>query len=172
MKPTSTNVFLQFAKNVKVTRGKIWAVRRMLKRFRAKSLKLIPHQIGSMGTGVIMQNDDSVRQHSRVFSLYGASQNYQPRRNESHLSALLFLPPFPMLNVHTLHYAHLQSNKETTVWACPFSLPYIRLLSYRWSIDTQQQCCQLLREMCFMAFVRFSFDCPSCIRISAWIKQN
>ena len=26
MKPTSTNVFLQFTKNVEVTRGKIWAV--------------------------------------------------------------------------------------------------------------------------------------------------
>ena len=31
MKPTSTNIFLEVAKNVKVTRGKIWAVRRMLK---------------------------------------------------------------------------------------------------------------------------------------------
>ena len=55
MKPRSTNVFLQVAKNVEVTRGKIWAVRRMLKCFPAKSLKLIPHQIGSMGTSVIMQ---------------------------------------------------------------------------------------------------------------------
>ena len=31
MKPTSTNVFFQVAKNVKVSRGKIWAVGRMLK---------------------------------------------------------------------------------------------------------------------------------------------
>ena len=67
MKSTSTNVFLQVSKNVEVTRGKLWAVRRMLKCFPAKSLKLIPHQIISMGTGVIMQKDDSVRQHSRVF---------------------------------------------------------------------------------------------------------
>ena len=55
MKPTSTNVFLQVAKNVEVTRGNIWAVRRMLKCFPTKSLELIPYQIGSMGTGVIMQ---------------------------------------------------------------------------------------------------------------------
>ena len=67
MKPTSTNVFLQVAKNVEVTRGKIWAVRRMLKCFPAKSLKLVPHQIRSMGTGVIMQKDESLRQHPRAF---------------------------------------------------------------------------------------------------------
>ena len=30
MKPTSSNVFLQVAINVEVTRGKIWSVRRML----------------------------------------------------------------------------------------------------------------------------------------------
>ena len=67
MKPTSTNVFVQVAKNVKVSRGKIWAVRRMLKCFPAKSLKLIPHLIVIMGMGVIMQKNDSIRQHSRVF---------------------------------------------------------------------------------------------------------
>ena len=67
MKPTSTNVFLQVTKNVEVTRGKIWAVQRMLKGFPAPSLKLIPRQIGSMDMGVIMQKDDSVRQLSRAF---------------------------------------------------------------------------------------------------------
>ena len=118
MKPTTTNVFLQVATNSKVTRGKIWYVRRMSKWFPATSLKLIPHQIGSMGTGIIMQKDDSVWQHSRAFWLYGTSQHPQPLRNEPHLSALLCLPPFPMLDEHTLQYAHLQSNKETTVWTC------------------------------------------------------
>ena len=81
MKPMSTIVFLEVAKNVEVTRRKIWAVRRMLKRFPVKSLKLIPHQICSMGTVVIMQKDDSVRQHSRAFLRYGASQHPQPPRN-------------------------------------------------------------------------------------------
>ena len=38
----------------------------MLKCFTVKSLKLIPHQIGSMGTGVIMQKDDSVLQHAHT----------------------------------------------------------------------------------------------------------
>ena len=67
MKPTFTNVFLQVAKNVDVTRGQIWDVRRMLKCFPTKSLKFIPHQIGSIGTGIIMQKDDSVRHYSRAF---------------------------------------------------------------------------------------------------------
>ena len=125
MKLTSTNVFLQVAKNVAVTRGKIrkiWVVRRMFKCFPAKSPKFIPHHIPSMGTGVIMQKDDSIRQHSTAFWLYGASLYPLPPRKEPHLSALLCLPPFPMLDEHTLHYAHLQSNKETTVWTYAFSL--------------------------------------------------
>ena len=61
MKPTSMNVFIQVAKNVKVRRGEIWVVRRMLKFFSAKSLKLIPHQIGSRLTGVIMQKESIPR---------------------------------------------------------------------------------------------------------------
>ena len=105
-----------------VIRGKIWDVRRMLKCFPAKSLKLIYHQIGSMVTGIIMQKDDSARQHSRSFWLYGTSQHPQPPRNESHMFSLLRLPPFQMLDEYTLHYAHLQSNKQTNVWACAFSL--------------------------------------------------
>ena len=121
-KPTPTNAFFQFAKKLEVTRGKIWAVRRMLKCLPAKSLKLIPHQIGSMGADVIIQKDDSVQQHSRVFLIYGTSQHPQPPRNEPHLSALLCLPLFPMLDKHTLHYAHLHSNKEATVWTCAFTM--------------------------------------------------
>ena len=35
-----------------------------------------------------------------------------------------------MLNEHTLHYAHLQSNKETTVWRVHFH--YACHLPYRW----------------------------------------
>ena len=122
MKPTSTNVFLQVGKNAEVTSEKIWAVRRMFKCFPAKSLRRIPHQIRSMKTGVIMQKDDSVRQYPRAFWLYGVSQQPQPPRNEPQLSALLCLPPFPMLDENTLHYAHLQSNTETSMWTCSFSL--------------------------------------------------
>ena len=90
MKLTSTNVFLQIAKKKK----KVWAVRRMLKCFPAKSLKFIHHQIGSMRKGVIMQKDDSVRQHPRAFWLYRAFQHPDPPREEPHLSVLLCLPHF------------------------------------------------------------------------------
>ena len=121
MKPTSANVFLQITKNVEVTRGKIWTLLSMLKGFPAKYLKRIPHQIVSMRTGVIMQKHDSLRQHSRAFSLCGASQHPQLPRNEPYVSALLCLPPFPMLDKNTLQYAHLQSNKETVVSTSAFS---------------------------------------------------
>ena len=122
MKPTSTNVFLLVAKNVEVTRGKIWAVRRMLKCFPAKSVKPIHYQTGSVGTGIIMHKDDSVRQRSREFWLYGVFQHPQPQRKEPRLSAFVFLPPFPILDEHTLSYAHLQNHKEITAWAWSFSL--------------------------------------------------
>ena len=49
-------------------------------------------------------------------------QQPQPPGNEPHLSAILCLSLFPMLDEHTLHYAHLHSNKETTVWTYAFSL--------------------------------------------------
>ena len=60
MKPTSMNVFLQVAKNIEVTRGKIWIVWRMFNCLPAKSLKLIPHQISSMGTGKRMILSDII----------------------------------------------------------------------------------------------------------------
>ena len=82
------------------------------------------------GTGVIMQKDDSVRQNSREFWLYRVFHHPQPPRNEPHLSAILCLPPFSMLDQHTLHYAHLQSNKETTVWTCAFSLLHVSYPTY------------------------------------------
>ena len=123
MKPTNTNFFLfQVTKSWEEQGERSGLYGGCLDVTHAKSLKLIPHKIGSMGTGAIMQEDDSVRQHSRVFLLYGASQHSQPPRNEPHVSALLSLPPVPMLVEHTLQYAHLQSNKETTVWTCAFSL--------------------------------------------------
>ena len=144
MKPTSTNVFLQVAKYVEVTRGKIWIVRRMLKCFPAKSLKIIPHHIGSMGTGVIMQKDDCVRQHSREFLLHGTSQHPQSPRNEPHLSALLCLPPFPILE--NILYTMLTSRaiKNNCVNLCVFTMH----VSY--PTDGITKVLPLLRGMCFM----------------------
>ena len=156
MKPTSTNVFLRIAKNVEVTREKIWTARRMLECFPVNSLKLITHQIGNMGTVVIMRKDDSVRQHSRAFWLYGACSS-----NLSHqgTTALLSLPPFLMLDEHILHYAHLQSNKETTVWICAFSLCMSPTL--KMAVSIRKNSVARFCVECFLAGVRFSFDCPS-----------
>ena len=165
MIPTSTNVFLQVAKVVEVSRGKIWAVQRMLKCFPVKFLKLIPHHIGIMETGVFMKKDDSVRQHSGAFWLFGASQHTQLPRNEPHLSAFLCLPTFPLLDVHTLHYAHLQSEKETTVWTCASSLcmsPVLHMAVSKCNNSVASFC----EECVFMVGVRFSFDCPSYSRLS------
>ena len=62
----------------------------------------------------------SIRNNS--VAIFCVFQHPQPPRNEPHLSALLSLPPFPLLDEHALHFAHLQSNRETTVWTCAFSL--------------------------------------------------
>ena len=122
--------FFRFPKNVEVTRGKIWAARRILKYFPVKSLKLIPHHVCNMGTGVIMHKNDSDRQQSRAFWIYDASQHPQSSRNEPRLSVLLSLPPFPMLDEHTLHYAHFQSNQEKVCG--PVHFHYACLLPYIW----------------------------------------
>ena len=125
----------------------------MLKCFPAKSLKLIPHQIDSMGTGVIMQKDDSVRQHSRAFWLYEAPQHPQPPKNEPYLSVFLCLPPFSMLE--TL-YTTLTSRsiKKTTVWTCAFTLCTSPTLQMAVSIQNNSvasSCeeCVLWRVFCF-----------------------
>ena len=97
MKTMSTKVFLQVAKNVEVTRGKIWAAGRILKCLPAKSLNLIPHQIGRALSYKRMISSDSIPGRFD----YGASQHPQPPRNEPHLSDFLCLPPFPMLEEHT-----------------------------------------------------------------------
>ena len=105
-------MFIQVAKNVEVTRGKIWAVRRMLKCFPVKSLKLIPNQISSMGTGVIMQKDDSrSTAFLDVLTLWRVSAPSDIKKRTTPLCySLLFISN---ADEHTLHYAHLQTNKET-----------------------------------------------------------
>ena len=73
----------------------------------------------------------SVRHHSMAFWLCRVFMHSQPTRNEPHLSALLCLPPFPMLDEHPLHYIHLQSNKEKKLCGT-VSFHYACLLPYRW----------------------------------------
>ena len=66
MKPTSTNVSSDRQKcgNHK---GKDLGCTEDVELFPAKSVKLIHHHVGCIGRGVIMQKDDSVRQHSSAF---------------------------------------------------------------------------------------------------------
>ena len=129
-KPSSMNIFLQIAKSMKITRGKFWAVRRMLKCFPVKTLKLIPHQIGSMGTGVIMHYDNSVRQHSRAFLLYVASQHPQPPRNEP--LSLLFLVCLHFQCCTNTLYTTLTSRAIKKQLCGPVRLHFACLLPYRW----------------------------------------
>ena len=130
MKPTSTNVFLQVVKNLEVTRVKIWAVWKMFKCFPAKFLKLIPHQIDSMGMGVIMQKDNSIRQHSRAFWLYGASQHPQSPGNELH--SLLFFACLHFQWWTNTFYTTLTFRAIKKQLCRPVRSHYARLLSYRW----------------------------------------
>ena len=127
MKPTSTNVFLQVAKIIKA-HGEHLDCAEDGKYFPAKSLKLIPHHIDRMGMSIVMQKDDSTRQHSRAFWLYGASQHPLPLRNEPHLSALVCLPPFPMLDKHI--YTTLISRAIKKQLCGPVRFHYACLLPY------------------------------------------
>ena len=115
MKPTSTNVFLQVTKHVEVTRGKIWAVRRMLKCYPATHLKLIPHQIGSKETGVIIAKGlFGSTAFQGILTLWRVAAPSATKKQTTSLCSSL-------LDERISHYAHLQINKETTVWTCPFS---------------------------------------------------
>ena len=130
MKPTSTNIFLQVAKNVEVTRGKIWAVRRMLKCFPAKSLKLIAHEIGSMGTGVIMQKDDSVRQLSGRFDFMTRRSALRHQQTD-HTSLLLFCCLYCQCWMNPL-YTRLTSRAIKKQLCGPVRFHFACLLPYRW----------------------------------------
>ena len=155
MKPTSTNVFLQVAKNVEVTRGKILAVRKMSKCFPAKPLKLIPLQTGSMGTGVIVQKDACFRPTlSRV-----AAPSATKKRTTPLCSSFLASFSNNGLTHFTLH-AHLQSNRETTVWSCAFSVCLSPTLHMAVSIRNNSVASLCKECFFFMAAVRSSIDCP------------
>ena len=107
------------------------------------------HLIGSIGTGVIMQKNDSVLQHSRALCRVAA-----PSATKKHLSALLCLSPFPMLDEHTLHYVHLRNNKERIVWTCAFSLCMSHTLQMAVLIRNSIVA-SFCEECFFMACVRF-----------------
>ena len=107
IKPTSTNVILQVVKNVEITRGKILAVRRMLKCFPAKSLKLTLTTMAVWWRALSCKKMISSDSIPGRFDLMARRNTLSHEKNEPHLSAFVWLPSFPMLDEHTLHYAHL-----------------------------------------------------------------
>ena len=121
MKPTSTNVFLQLTKKRK-TQGERSELYGGCKSISQSNLwRLYLTRLAVWGRALSCKRiipSDSIPGRFDFM----ARRSTQPPRNEPHLSALLCLPPFPMLDEHTLYYAHLQSNKETTMWTCAFSL--------------------------------------------------
>ena len=157
MKPTFTNVFLQIAKNVEVTRGKIWDVGRICPGMCNTSCKWRINFSSSTSSFFYYSSSWSVSQPN-LWSLslirlavWGWAlscrrmilsnnipkhfdcrvlQHPWPPRNQPHLSGLLCLPPFPLLDEHTLHYTHLQSIKKQLCG--PVRFHYTCLLPYRW----------------------------------------
>ena len=82
------------------------------------------------------KKDDSVRQHSRAFWIYGASQHHQPPRINHTFLLFFACLHFQCWTNHALHYANLQSNKEQLCG--PVRFHYACLLPYRrdGSVDT------------------------------------
>ena len=136
IKPTSTNVFLQVTTTVEVTSGKIWDVRRILKC--SQISEAYPSPNWQYGDGLYHAKGWFRPTESQdVFTLWRVAASSAPR-NEPHLSALLCLPPVPMLDEHNLNYTHLQSNKETIVWTCAFSLSMFPTLQMAVSIHNNR----------------------------------
>ena len=122
MKPMSTNIFLQVAKKMWKSQGErsglyggCWGVSQ-------PNLWSLSSPDWQYGDG---------RYHAkgwfRPTAFHGlltlwliAAPSVTKKRNTPLCSSLL--APFPMLYEHTLHYTYLQSNKETIVWTCGFSL--------------------------------------------------
>ena len=88
-KKTSTNVLLQVAKNVEVTKAKNWAVRRMLKCFPAKSVKLVPHINGICGRALSCKRMIPFDNLSGRFDIM-ARRSTLNRQETNHTSLLFF----------------------------------------------------------------------------------
>ena len=113
-----------------VTRGKIGAIRRMLKCFPAKSFKFISHQIGSMGTVVICKRmipPDSIPRRFD-FMARRSSLSYQ----ETNHTSLLFFACLHFQCWKNTLYTTLTSRAIKKQLCGPVSFQYACLLPYRW----------------------------------------
>ena len=121
IKLTSTNVFLQVAKKCgrhgerSGLYGGCWSVSQP--NLRSLSLTWFAVWVRALSWKRMIPSDNIPGR----FDFMACYSILNHQETNHHLSALLYLPPFTMLNEHTLHYSHLQSNKETNVWTCAFS---------------------------------------------------
>ena len=146
MKPTYTNVFLLVAKNVEVTRGKIWAVRTMLKCLPAKSLKRIPHKIGTMEAALLCKKmipSDSIPGRFD-FMARRSTLSHQERNH----TCLFFA---------CLHFQCWTNTLYTTLTSRAIKKQLCGPVRFHYA---DNKCFQLLRGMYFMTDVRFSLDFP------------
>ena len=89
MKPTSTNLFLQVAKNVEVRRGKIWAVRRMLKCFQPNLWSLFLTRLAVWGPALSCKRMIPSDGIPRCFDLMTSRSSLSHQEND-HTSLLFF----------------------------------------------------------------------------------
>ena len=114
MKQTFTNIFLR--QKCGSHRGKIWAIRSMLKCFPVKSLKLCPSPLA------VWEQELSCKRMIPFDSIPGRF-NFMARcstlsHQETNHTSLLFFGGLYFqcwMNTLYLHFTHLQRNKETTV---------------------------------------------------------
>ena len=126
--------------------------------FPAKSLKLIPHQTGSMETALSSKRKIPCDSIPGRFDLMRFAATSATKKRTTFLCSSLLASIFNA-DEHTLHYAHLQSNNRTTVWTCAFSICMSPTLQM--AVSIRNNSVASLCKVCFMAGVRFSFDCPS-----------
>ena len=138
---------------MEVTGGNIWNVR-MLKCFPAKCLKLIPHQIGSIGRVTWKRMIPS--DNSRFDFL--AHRNTLKHQEINHTS-LLFFPCLHFQFWTNALYTTLISRAKKELCG-PVRFRYACLLSYIWEYRYVETVLRAFLRNVFTASVRFSFDCP------------
>ena len=147
MKPTSTYIFLELAKNVEVTRGSLDCM---------EDVEMFSSQISEAYPSPDWQyGDGSYRAKGwfRPTAFHGVLTLWRAaalcHQEMIHTSLLFFACLHFQCWTKTL-YTKITSRPIKKQLCGPVRFHYACLLSYRW-----RQCCQLLGGMCFMAGVRF-----------------
>ena len=153
MKPTSTNVFLQVAKNTEVTRGKIWLYGGCwsVSQPNLWSLTIIRLAVwGRALSSIRMIPSDSIPRRFDFMARCSTISHQETNHTSLHFFAWLHF----QCRMNAL-YTTLTSRAIKKQLCEPVRLHYECLLPYRWQYRYIKECCQLLLWMCFMAGVRF-----------------